>query len=326
MGKNILLLDTSVGSLNKGDDIIMECVRKELKPIIKDRFVMSLPTHVSAFHAYQIWRNSIRVRKYEDCVLKFVGGTNLLVKNMLTHYPQWNINIFNYKANKGCILMGVGAGAGEKTNAYTVKLYRKMLNNEYYHSVRDERSKAFIESLGLKAINTGCVTMWMLTPDFCRNIPTSKSSNVVFTLTAHSTKDERDQQLIDLLNSHYDKVYYWVQGDEDYDYLHRFKNIDHIMIIPPTKDDYEKVLQVDDIEYVGTRLHAGVYAMRNQKRAIIIAIDERAREINKCNHLNCIEKDAIASQLANMIEGEFETKINMPFDEIERWKAQFKNK
>lgn len=319
---NILLLDTSVASLNKGDDIIMECVKTELQSIIKDNFLLTLPTHVCAFHWYQVLRNSCRIQKYKNCKLKFIGGTNLLAKNMLTHYPQWNINIFNYRPMKGSVLVGVGAGAGEYSNLYTKYLYGKILNHDIYHSVRDERSKSYLESLGLKAINTGCVTMWVLTPEFCKEIPVTKARNVVFTLTSRPEPDRRDQMLIDILHRHYDNLFFWVQGDSDYTYLHKFENISDIRIVNPSIREYAEILKRDDIEYIGTRLHAGVYAMRHKKRSIIIAIDERTREINKSNNLNCIEKDNI-DQLPAMIESTLVTEIEMPLDKIRQWKRQF---
>lgn len=323
MSNHILLLDPSIASSNIGDDIIMECVSKELEFVINDNFVYHLSTHVASFHWYQVLRNSLALRNYSDCMYKFVCGSNLLVKNMLTHYPQWNINIFNYKPFKDCILVGVGAGAGDSSNLYTRFLYKKMLNKNYYHSVRDERSKFYLESLGLKAINTGCATMWMLTPDFCKQIPTKKASRVVFTLTASDNPLDADQKLLDILTRNYKKVYFWVQGDRDLQYLQKFGNTQNITIIPPTKKAYETILQEDDLDYVGTRLHAGIYAMRHTKRSIIIVIDERAREINKSNNLICLERNQIASQLERLIESDFETHISMPFDEIQRWKEQF---
>ncbi len=321
--RNILYLDTSIGSFNKGDEIIMECFSKELEKLFAKDFVYNLPTHVSSFHWYQVLRNSLAYRTYANCDLKFVGGSNLLVKDMLTHYPQWNLNLFNYQGFKDCILCGVGAGAGDKTNLYTKFLYKKMLNHNYFHSVRDERSKVFVESLGLKAINTGCVTMWMLTPEHCSSIPTKKSSNVVFTLTASSIEDEKDQYLIDVLNKNYKGIYFWVQGNKDYEYIKKFKNTDNIKIINPTKDAYEAVLEMGNIDYVGTRLHAGIYAMRHSVRSIIIAIDERARGINEANNLICIDKENI-TELDGLINSEFSTIIKMPFDRISQWKSQFK--
>lgn len=321
--KNILLLDTGFASFNKGDDIIMECTRKELAPLLKDNYELNLPTHVSAFHWYQVWKNSNAYRTYAECSLKFVGGSNIMVPNLLTHYAQWNINIFNYQALKGTIMVGVGAGAGAEqgSNWYTRYVYQHMLNREFYHSARDERSKLYMECLGLKAINTGCVTMWMLTPDHCAQIPTKKADKVVFTLTAYDA-DEYDQIFLDTLLKNYSEVYFWPQSLGDYEYFSSLKNTENVHVLQATKEAYDRYLTDNDTDYVGTRLHGGVYAMRHKRRAIIIAIDERARAINEHNHLNCIEK-ADMKQLDTMINSEIKTNIIMPFDEIRRWKAQF---
>lgn len=321
--KKTLLLDTSIGTSNIGDHIIMECVEKELSPILTSSFVFRLPTHVPSFHNYAIWKNSLAVQNYATCDYKFIGGSNILAKDMRTHYPQWNVNTFNCKPLEGSVCIGVGAGAGEHVDAYTTHLYRKILSHSYYHSVRDERSKHYVEDiLGLKAINTGCVTMWALTPEFCAQIPTQKADNVVFTLTAKSQADQRDQILIDTLKREYGQVSFWIQGDKDEAYFNMFSNTDGIEIIPPHKAAYEAVLLRSNIEYVGTRLHGGIYALRHQKRAIIISIDERAQSISADTGLITIEKDAIDG-LASLINSEFETKLNIPFDEIKRWKAQF---
>lgn len=321
--KKALLLDTSVGTSNIGDNIIMECVERELAPILANAFVFHLPTHVPSFHSYAIWKNSFTVQNYATCDYKFVGGSNILAKNMLTHYPQWNVNIFNYKPLAGAVCVGVGAGAGEHADAYTTHLYRKILSHSYYHSVRDERSKRYVEDiLGLKAVNTGCVTMWALTPELCVQIPRKRSDNVVFTLTGGSIPDKRDQFLIDTLKREYEHVAFWIQGDKDEAYFNMFSNIDGIEIIPPSKFAYEQVLQREKIEYVGTRLHGGIYALRYKKRAIIISIDERARSISADTGLVTIEKNDLG-RLPELINSAFETKLNIPFDEIARWKAQF---
>lgn len=324
--KKILLLNTSIGTSNLGDYIIMECVRKELAPILENNFIYELPTHLPAFSSFAVFRNSLAVQTYANAELKFVGGSNLLVKDLKTHYPQWNIHPFNSKPLNGTILVGVGAGAGDYTNKYTTKLYRKVLNHDYYHSVRDERSKQYVESLGLKAINTGCVTMWMLTPEFCEKIPHKKASCVVFTLTGKAggkNVDLKDQILIDILKKNYDEVYLWVQGDRDLEYFNSLNNTQGVVIIPPSIKLYEKLLSEKKIDYVGTRLHGGIYAMRHGKRTIIIAIDERAREINKANNLNCLDKEDVPEKLEAMIQSSFATKIVMPFDKIAQWKAQF---
>ena len=322
--KKVLLLDPSVASSNMGDFIIMECVREELRPLLENAFIYSIPTQLSSFNWMSVWRNSRTVRNYADADLKFVGGSNLMAKDMRTHYPQWNIHAWDCKPLCGVVLVGVGAGAGDYTNRYTTKLYQKVLHHEYCHSVRDERSREYVESLGLKAINTGCVTMWKLTPEFCRGIPRRKASRAVFTLTGRiSGVDPMDQSLVDILRRNYDTLYYWIQGDRDANYFRRLDNTDGIQIIPPRLEAYDRLLQEDDLDYVGTRLHGGVYAMRHQKRTIIISIDERAREIDRSFHLISLERQEIPDRLEAMIQSEFATEIQMPLEEIRRWKAQF---
>ncbi len=323
--KKILLLDTSIASDNKGDDIIMECVRKELAHVFYDNFVRTLPTHVSPFHWYQVWRGLAAVKSFENSDYKFVGGSNILVPNLTTYYPQWNVNIFNYRPLRGCILVGAGAGAGAERGSdwHTRYVYRHMLNNNYYHSVRDERSKKYMEYLGLKALNTGCVTMWMMTLDFCKTIPVRKSECVVFTLTAGSgALPEIDRQLIEVLKRNYKTIYFWPQCLGDFEYLKKLTDIENINILQATIEDYDKYLTDNYTDYVGTRLHGGIYAMRHRRRAIIVSIDERAKAINMKNHLNCLERSQI-NEIEDMIKSDIVTKVEMDYKAIEKWKNQF---
>ena len=319
-----LILDTSIGSSNRGDDIIMECCREELKEILNKSFELSLPTHVSPFHWYQVLRDSNAVKNYSTCELKFACGTNLLIPKLLTHYPQWNINLFNYKPLIGTILLGVGAGAGAegKIQRYTRYIYKNLLNKDFLHSLRDERSKKYVSRLGLKGINTGCVTMWKLTPEFCKEIPSKKSDTVICTITASGQVNPQDQKLIDILDSNYEHIYFWPQGINDFDYIKKLKTPKRLIILPPTKDAYDDFLSTTDTDYVGTRLHGGVYAMRHRRRSIIIAIDERARAIHNDTNINCVEQTNI-EELQSLINCELETRIRMPIENIARWKSQF---
>ena len=325
---NILFLDPSVGSLNKGDEIIMECVREEMMPLFADDFVLNLPTQVSPFHCYQVMRNSLRVQTYSNCKYKFVGGSNLLVPDLRTHFPQWNINIFNYQPLKNSVLVGVGAGAGAegKINAYTRYIYQHLLSKNYIHSVRDERSKQYVERLGLKAINTGCVTMWKLTPEFCASIPKNKADIVVFTLTpsVNPERKEKYQFILDILLRNYRTVVFWPQGINDMEYFLKLNSHEMIKVLPATVQSYARFLSDNDTDYVGTRLHGGVYAMRHSKRSVIVSIDERARAIHESNNLNCIDINDI-SLLSGFINKDIATKISLDFDIINTWKSQFIN-
>lgn len=321
--KNILVLNPAVGTDNIGDYIIHEAFESEMNFILNRSFVKEIPTHMPAFHSYAVWRNSSVIQGYTYSDYKFISGSNILAKDMRTHYPQWNVNIFNCKPLAGSVCVGVGVGAGEHTDAYTTHLYRKILSHSYYHSVRDERSKRYVEDvLGLKAINTGCVTMWALTPDFCAEIPISKSDSVVFTLNGKNFPDKDDQMLVDVLKREYENVSFWIQGDKDEAYFNMLSNTDGIEVIPPSKAAYDRVLNRANIEYVGTRLHGGIYALRHKKRAIIISIDERAESISADTGLVTVKKGDIES-LKLKINSAFETQLNVPWDCIKQWKSQF---
>lgn len=80
---------------------------------------------------------------------------------------------------------------------------------------------------------------------------------------------------------------------------------------------------MDDVEYVGTRLHAGMYAMQHKKRSIIIAIDHRVRDMNTVYAINIIERENIYD-LEKKINSCFVTDINLNEDNIRKWKSQFR--
>ena len=257
------------------------------------------------------------MKSCKNCNYKFIAGTNLLAKNMLRIWPNWNVNIFNYRPYKNSILIGCGLnGAFTKPNLYTRILYKLVLSKKYIHSTRDEKTKQMLENMGFKAINTGCATLWSLTDEHCKKIPVMKSKKVIFTLTDYCKDKKNDQKLIDILEKNYDEIYYWVQGSEDYEYIMSFNKIKNIKIIFSLKD-YEKLLCGGNIDYVGTRLHAGIYAMQHNIRSIIISIDNRTKDMKLNYNLIKLDKNKI-ELLDDMINSEFETKINIDISKINK--------
>lgn len=324
--KTIVLFDPSIRSLNKGDEIIMASAENELNiaNILEGNYVIKCGSHTPAITFYQGTNRNPRVQLYDNAYLKFICGSNLLWKDMMKPRPVLNVNLWNCRLHKGSILMGVGIGqANSKTNLYTKMLYSKILSKSYIHSTRDQATADFLIKLGYKAIDTGCPTMWRFTPEFCRDIPARKANNVVFTLTDYGKDSKWDQQLIDILVKEYNDVYFWVQGIYDLEYLASFENTEKIQIINPTLKAYSSVLNMDDIEYVGTRLHAGMYAMQHKKRTIILAIDNRVRDLSASYELHTLERSDI-DQLPEMINSEFMTNVHLKQENIDRWLAQFK--
>ena len=95
-------------------------------------------------------------------------------------------------------------------------------------------------------------------------------------------------------------------------------------ILGPSLKDYTKFLLNYECDYIGTRLHGGIYALQHKKRTIILKIDNRAEEMQKFCNLPCIARNDL-QDLIEKINTSFETNIIIPEDNIKKWKEQFKN-
>lgn len=173
-------------------------------------------------------------------------------------------------------------------------------------------------------LNTGCPTLWKLTDKQCKKIPQMKSKNVIVTITDYDKDYENDKILFDLVKKNYERVYVWIQGIHDYEYVSELTNLQDVIIIKRSIEDYTNCLKEGNIDYVGTRLHAGIHAMNLGIRSIIISIDNRAEEMAKDFNLPIIRRNQIKKQLEQQINSSFETKIELPLKNIEIWKNQFR--
>lgn len=318
------ILNTAIFSFNKGDYIIMESAKEQLKEIVQNKFTVEIATHAPLLHSYQFDKKM--KKDLDELQVKFVCGTNLLSKSLFRRRTSWNINIFESHYLKNCVLLGVGAGNIGKFDFYTQKVLKKVLAKDYIHSVRDEEAKVMLESIGLQAINTGCPTLWNLNKEHCQQIDTEKRGKVVFTLTDYKKDIVKDQMLINILKANYKEIYFWVQGFKDFEYFRELENIEDIHILYPEVSQYESFLENNECDYVGTRLHAGIKAMQKKRRSIIIIVDNRARSMKKDYQLNCIERDEIEEKLESYIQSEIITDITLKQENINKWKQQFLNK
>ncbi len=323
--KTIIMLDTSVGSLNQGDEIINYSIRKNWEGIFNENYIMRIATHTPMYSTFQsfLYRKKLSVIKNAD--LKFLCGSNALYTNMLRPLPTWNINLTNCGLVCNTICLGAGIGINsKKVNGYTKKLYSKVLSKDYIHSTRDERTRDFLVELGYKAVNTGCPSLWGLSPEHCAQIPLKKSNSVIFTLTYYSPDKDNDRALLNILRSNYNKLYFWPQCFKDLEYMKSLGNNEEIEIVPPNLDAYDAILDTD-IDYIGNRLHGGIFAM--QHRTIILAIDYRAREMHQNYSFKCVERKRIKEELPASINSEWNTEINgLKFELIRKWKRQFELK
>lgn len=328
--ETITLLDTAVGSTNKGDEIIMRCCREELNEMCGDRyFLLSAPTHLRSVSALQGFgqlpdsANEISRSKY-----KFVCGTNILQSNMLHRSNQWDISLLTCKPFMNSILVGVGGTInlpGGIRGAYTKTLYSKLLSSEYIHSVRTKSTAESLEKLGYKAIDTGCITLWKLGPEFCTKIPKKKADHAVVTLTDYNRNPKDDKTLLDIVKKNYKRVFFWPQGIYDDEYLRKIDSMDKIEILPASVDAYEKLLSTEEsLDYIGTRFHGGIFAMRHGIRCIIVTLDERMTAMQNRVKNTCISRTMLSEELDKKINSEFDTIVNIDTVAISNWKAQFR--
>lgn len=316
--KKITIFDTSILSDNIGDFIIMDSVEQELNKLFPRDMMFKSITHD------KVSKITYRLNKISD--YSFIGGTNLLSSNM-NRYNQWKINLIDSFFLKNIILMGVGWWQYQKKpNFYTKYILKSVLHSEILHSVRDSYTEQMLKSLGIhNVINTGCVTMWSLTNEHCKNIIQTKAENVVFTLTDYNKDIINDQKLINILLRNYKKVYFWPQGIGDLQYLNTLENIHNIEVIGGNLFSYDKLLEDTniDLDFIGTRLHAGIRAIQKKRRTIIIGIDNRAEEKAKDFNLKVISRNKI-EQVEELLKVKFATDIRINEKNINKWKSQFR--
>jgi polysaccharide pyruvyl transferase WcaK-like protein len=312
--RRIVILDTYINDTNLGNKIIMEAVCKHLREIFPHDFFYMVP----AMEYVRAGRHLIRQADFI-----FLGGTNLLSSNM-NRTSEWRVRIWDIFWMKNVILLGVGWWQYQQCspNLWTRLLLKGILSKEYYHSVRDSYTADRLRKLGFKVLNTGCPTLWMLDEQHCAAIPRGQAKSALLTFTEYNQRPEDDKVLFNIVRRNYDTVFFWPQMYGDYEYAKAICGSD-VIFIPPSVDALDDVLKREDVDYVGTRLHAGIRALQHKRRAIIVAIDNRAVEMGKDFNLPIILRDEVSSKLEEKIKGYWATKVKIDQQAIASWKRQF---
>ena len=327
--KQVLLFDTALNTSNLGDEIIYDDCKKGLSSVLDEALIFRMATHVVNYSSYQLIRMEdgkiTRLCDWAD--YKFVCGTNLLTDKLWRVNPQWMVNPINARLYKDCILVGVGKiSEYDKPNRYTSNIYKKILSRKYKHSVRDSATKKVLNDLGFDAINTGCPTLWGFDRDKCAAIPTGKAENVIFTVSGYNKQraPQQDKRMIQILKENYNKLYLWVQTVMDERYFKELMSDTPVEVTPIySLNKYKEILLKGNVDYVGTRLHGGVYAMQNNVRSMVIAIDQRSRGFHEDNNLPILEREDI-EKLESLVHSEWKTDIRIDNDAINEFVSQFK--
>ena len=312
----VSVLDTTVTSYNLGNEIIMESILGIMDELFPEDFLYRLPWEGKFSKVTQKYmRNS-------DFV--FFGGTNSLSSHML-HYKQMGFRVRDLLRFDQLTLLGMGWWQyQDRPDWYSRTFLKRLLSSRKIHSVRDQYTKDMLSNIGVVNVaNTCCPTTWGLTDDHCAKIPSTRSNSVMLTLTDYNRSRDLDSALLQMLTECYQEVFYWVQGVGDLEYIRSFRKFrNRIKIVPPKLKFYDEVLSSQDFDYIGTRLHAGIRAIQNHKRALILGVDNRAAEISKDIGLNVIARHDLKG-IKNFTDQDMVTQLDVPFDEIARWKGQF---
>lgn len=312
----LALFDPSIESDNMGDEIITRYGMRALDSLITGGVALRLPTHIMP--------DEETISKLPQCRYKIVCGTNLMTPHF-ENYSIWRMpeDLHGYSE---VVTMAVGwEYYCDDISKSSKTIYRKVLSRKGLHSVRDRYTERKFHEMGIhNVIYTGCVTLWEMTPERCAAIPRRKAKDVVTTITDYSRSPQADKKMLDILSNHYDTVYVWIQGQNDLQYLQSLTDMEKIRTIDRSVSDYEDILKRGNIDYVGTRLHAGIFAMNYGVRSIVIAIDNRAREMGRDANLVLLDRADIGEKLGALVESEIITDLRIPWKNIEKWKKQFK--
>lgn len=326
MYNTVFLFDTSIATENLGDYIIMNAVKKQLQEMLPHSFFVSSATHDTLGKEAKKWNKKA---KYS-----FIGGTNLLTNRFIgRNHSQWKYGFRDLQVKNS---IGVGLGwqsYHEYNNILNLpfklaqqELYKYSLSHEYAHSVRDSYTQKRLAEFGIESINTSCVTMWDLTEEHLAQIPAGKADTVITTITNYCKTPEYIQmyeKLLDTLLNSYQHVKLWIQAKEDFDIFNQLnvKNLKKIEFISPNLNAFDNEL-TQRVDYIGTRLHAGIRALQYKNRSLIIELDNRAHEIAKDTNLPTLDYRKI-NKLEEFIDCPQDMDIHVPFDNIKRWKEQF---
>jgi len=308
----VTLLDSAIASTNLGDQIIMQTVREEVARQLPDSFVYAVASHE--------WMGAKSRGLLERSDLVLTGGTSLLSSRMWWR-PVWKVSPIDALRGLDVTLFGAGWYQFQgRPDPYTRWLYRRVLSPCRLHSVRDEYTRRKLASIGLEqVVNTGCPTLWSLSPEHCAGIPRTSAERVVTTLNSYIPHRDHDARLLETLRRCYARVHFWIQSERDEAYARALDPT--LEFLAPSLAAYDALLTSDEpIDYVGNRLHAGIRALQHGRRTLIVSIDNRAQEMGGDFDLPVVPRDGF-DELATRIRGAVDIRIRLPTAAIERWRT-----
>jgi hypothetical protein len=309
----INMFDTAIDSDNLGDHFIMDAVWDAVRPLFPGAGYVKTPTHR---------RVTLTERaRGRPAPLSIVGGTNILKSHMLVR-GNWRITPLDYLAWRNVVLLGVGwQQYSGPADLPTRLFFRSVLSRAFLHSVRDLHTFEHLRQIIPNVLYTACPTMWTLTRQHCQKISVRKARHAIFAVTYYRPAAELDRAVFELLQRHYETVYFWPQQHQDVAYVREIGLTGFVLIAPDIRS-FDRLLDGQDVDFVGARLHGGIRALQHHRRALIIPVDNRAAELSVSTNLPVASR-AEPDTIAHWILNPEPTVLALPMPAIEEWKGQF---
>lgn len=299
-------------SHNLGDVVIERATTRELQAALPE----GVDIRWSSLH--QSTDRHIR-QAMQASLLNLLGGSNAIGWPWLRKRSSWRVWPIDLRSHLAITLLGVGWSAYEtRLNAKTRLYIRKLLDRSALHSTRDRHTAGVLRGLGFKQVcYTGCPTMWRLDPDHLAAIPHRQADVVVTMITDYRKDPRRDRMLLETLENLYSHVIAYPQGTGDAVYLRDIGFQGRILghdldFIDRLRKEY------GTFDYVGTRLHGGIFCLQHHIRSIVISVDNRAREIARDTGLCCIEADA--QLIRDTVRAPLNQHLRLPLQAIADWR------
>lgn len=312
---HVHLIDTGCASDNLGDEIIMERCRAALGPLLRQSHVTTSSGHDGL--------GPYGRRAAAAAGMVIMPGTNALsARFRLGSDYMWRIMPRDLSALRGkVVLMGVGGNRDfDHVHPLQKRLLRHLLSPDHLHSVRDAVALRLLEAVGRRGVMTSCPTLWSLPGQAGPDRPAPRA---VFTLTAH-LGHETDAALLTGLREVYDELWFWPQQPRDLARLQALPGHETVHVLAPNLASYDALLASGPVDVVGTRLHGTIRGLHHGRRALVVQVDHRAREIAKDTGLPSISREEIArGALPDRLRGPLHHSPILPRDAIAAFFAQF---
>lgn len=308
--RSIVWLDPSKENVNAGDEIIADAIDSLDLPGVNQARRITTHRFLS--------REEVGALSRADVVL--VGGTNILRSNFLNR--QWPVTprqLFAMRAKT--VFLGVGWWQYQSPpGAFTRAALRSISHPVIPHAARDSYTAMRLQSLGLPAVMTSCPTLWNLNGYEISPRQAGSSDSVVVTITDYHFSAVQDSGWLSYLSDRFQSVSVVGMGPGDERAFHSIETPDNV-VWRGFGAEVLKRLSGETQLFIGTRLHAGIRWLQMGGAALVLSVDNRAREISRDTGLPVVQRQDV-SGINAWLEEEGNV-LTVPHRNIESWKTDW---